>query len=106
MMGGYAKMQKMLKQMQKMQEEIEKVQEAVKERTVEATSGGGAVRVVVTGGLEVKEIRIDPSAMDPEDPELLADMLVAAVNEALREAQELASQELKKVTGLNFPGML
>ena len=84
-------MQQMLKQVQKMQAEMARAQEELAAAEVQASAGGGMVSVRVTGGLVVKEIRIDPAAIDPEDPELLADMVLAAVNEALRSAQELAA---------------
>jgi nucleoid-associated protein EbfC len=98
-------MQQMLKQVQKMQQDMAAAQEALKDETVEASAGGGMVSVVVTGDLQVKEIRIDPQAIDPEDPELLSDMVLAAVNEALRSAQELAARKLGGVTG-GIEGML
>src|SRR5207302_3964988 len=82
-------MQQMLKQVQKMQADMAAAQEALKDERVEASAGGGMVSVVVSGDLEVKEIRIDPEAIDPDDPELLSDMVLAAVNEGLRSAQEL-----------------
>src|SRR5205085_686807 len=74
-------MQQMLKQVQKMQQDMAAAQEALKSETVEASAGGGMVSVVVSGDLQVKEIRIDPEAIDPEDPELLSDMVLAAINE-------------------------
>jgi nucleoid-associated protein EbfC len=98
-------MQQMLKQVQKMQQDMAAAQEALKSERVEASAGGGMVSVVVSGDLQVKEIRIDPEAIDPEDPELLSDMVLAAVNEALRSAQELAARKLGGVTG-GIEGML
>ncbi len=102
-------MQQMLKQVQKMQQEMVAAQEALKDERVEASAGGGMVTVVVTGDLQVKEIRIDPEAIDPEDAEVLEDMVTAAVNEALRAAQELAQSKLGDVSGglkgLGLPGM-
>ena len=92
-------MQQMLKQVQKMQAEMARAQEELAAAEVEASAGGGMVTVRVTGALVVKEIRIDPAAIDPDDPELLADMVLAAVNEALRKAQELAERKLGGVTG-------
>ena len=92
-------MQQMLKQVQKMQQDMEAAQAALKDERVEASAGGGMVSVVVSGDLQVKEIRIDPEAIDPEDPELLSDMVLAAVNEGLRSAQELAARKLGGVTG-------
>ncbi len=92
-------MQQMLKQVQKMQADMARAQEELGAAEVEASAGGGMVTVRVTGALVVKEIRIDPAAIDPDDPELLADMVLAAVNEALRAAQELAAQKMGGATG-------
>ncbi|MEA2208431.1 MAG: nucleoid-associated protein EbfC [Solirubrobacteraceae bacterium] len=92
-------MQQMLQQVQKMQQEMEAAQEQLKDEIVEASAGGGMVTVRVTGDLEIKSITIDPQAVDPEDVELLQDMIMAAVNEALRSAQELASSKLGGIAG-------
>lgn len=98
-------MQQMLKQVQKMQAEMMAAQEQLKDEVVEASAGGGMVTVKVSGDLEVKSIAIDPEAVDPEDVELLQDMVLAAVNEGLRAAQELASKKLGGITGgLGGPG--
>ena len=88
-----------MKQAQQMQTEMAKAQEELKSEVVEASAGGGTVTVKVTGDLEVREVKIDPDAVDPEDVELLQDMVLAAVNEALRSAQELASSRLGAATG-------
>lgn len=96
--GGFNPNQ-MMKQVQKMQAEMERIQEELGNKTVEATAGGGMVRVVATGKQEIKEIVIAPEAVDPEDVEMLQDTIVAAVNEALRKAGELAQQDMAKVTG-------
>jgi nucleoid-associated protein EbfC len=90
---------KMLKQVQQMQTEMAKAQEALKDEVVEASAGGGMVTVKVTGDLEVKEIRINPDAVDPEDVELLSDMVLAAVNEALRQAVELQAKAMEGAGG-------
>ena len=92
-------MQQMLQQVQKMQQDMEAAQEELKNEIVEASAGGGMVTVRVAGDLDVKEVKIDPSAVDPEDVEILADMVLAAVNEALRMAQELAASKLGGATG-------
>jgi DNA-binding YbaB/EbfC family protein len=98
-------MQQMLKQVQKMQAEMMAAQEQLKDEVVEASAGGGMVTVKVSGDLDVKAIVIDPEAVDPEDVELLQDMVLAAVNEGLRAAQELASKKLGGITGgLGGPG--
>jgi nucleoid-associated protein EbfC len=100
-------MQNMLKQVQKMQQDMMAAQEALKDEVVEASAGGGMVTVKVSGDLVVKDIRIDPEAVDPDDVELLQDMVLAATNEALRAAQELAAEKLGAVTGgLGGPGGL
>lgn len=96
----------MLRQVQKMQADMAKAQEALKSETVDASAGGGMVNVVVSGDLVVKSIEIDPEAIDPDDPELLSDLLLAAVNEGVRKAQELQAQRLGAVTGGMDPGSL
>ena len=98
--------QKMLKQVQDMQKEMAKAQEELALETVEASAGGGAVTVVVTGALEVREVRIDPGAVDPDDVEMLQDLVTAATNEALRAAQALAQQKLGGATaGVDLPNI-
>ena len=92
-------MQQMLKQVQKMQADMANAQEELKTATVDASAGGGMVTVTVTGDLAIKSITIDPEAIDPEDPELLQDMVLAAVNEGLRSAQELPAQKMGRLTG-------
>jgi len=108
---------KMLKQVQEMQAEMMKAQEALKDEIVEASAGGGMVTVKITGALELQEIKIDPGALsvsagaeiDADDVEMLQDMVLAAVNEALRSAQELAGRRLGGLTGglgdLGLPGL-
>jgi nucleoid-associated protein EbfC len=98
-MAQQPNMQQLLKQAQKMQQEMLAAQESLKDEVVEASAGGGMVTVKVTGDLEIKAITIDPQAVDPEDVELLQDMVLAAVNEALRSAQELASSKLGGIAG-------
>jgi nucleoid-associated protein EbfC len=92
-------MQQMLQQVQRMQQEMAAVQEQLKNETVEASAGGGMVTVTVSGDLEVRAVRIDPAAVDPEDVEILAEIVLGAVNEALRKAQELAAKRLGGATG-------
>jgi DNA-binding YbaB/EbfC family protein len=99
-------MNKMLQQVQQMQAEMAKVQEELANETVEASAGGGMVTVTATGALEIKEIKISPEAIDPDDPELLADMVLAAVNEALRSAQSLAQSKLGGAAGMGDLGSL
>ncbi len=92
-------MNQMLKQVQKMQADMMKAQEALANETIQASAGGGMVTVTITGDLSVKDITIDPEAIDPEDAELLQDMVLAAVNEAIRQAQELAATRMGGLTG-------
>jgi DNA-binding YbaB/EbfC family protein len=92
-------MQQMMQQVQKMQHDMEVAQEQLKHETVEASAGGGMVTVTVSGDLEIKAVKIDPAAVDPEDVEMLSDLVLAAVNEALRAAQELAAKKLGATTG-------
>jgi DNA-binding YbaB/EbfC family protein len=104
--------QQTLQQLQKLQQAMEVAQEELKDEVVEASAGGGMVKAAVSGALELKSITIDPSAVDPQDVELLADMVLAAVNEALRKAQELAAGklggagvDLGDLGGLGLPGL-
>ena len=100
---------KMMKQIQEMQRKMAQAQEELAVETVEASAGGGIITVVVTGALEVKEVHIKPEAVDPDDVEMLQDLVVAATNEALRAAQDLASSKLGGATGgldlPNIPGL-
>ena len=96
-----------MKQAQKMQAKMAQVQEDLKNEELEASAGGGTVKVQITGDLIVKSITIDPSAVDPDDVELLQDMTTAAVNEAIRSAQELQQRRMGEVTGgMNLPGLM
>ncbi|MHB1362256.1 MAG: YbaB/EbfC family nucleoid-associated protein [Thermoleophilia bacterium] len=98
---------KMMKQVQEMQKQMVKAQEELANQEVEASAGGGMVTVVATGDLKIKSIKIDPGAVDPDDVEMLEDMALAATNEALRSAQELASSRMNGLTGgLNIPGLM
>jgi nucleoid-associated protein EbfC len=102
-------MNKMLQQVQDMQAQMARAQEELGKETVEASAGGGMVTVKATGTLQITEIKISPEAIDPDDPELLADMVLAAVNEALRSAQSLAESKLGGalggLKGLGLPGL-
>lgn len=103
-------MGKMMKQVQRMQADMARVQEELAASTVEASAGGGAVKVVMTGDMRVESVIFDPGAIDPDDVEMLQDMVAAAVNEALRAAQELAAEKMGAVTGgmggLGLPGLM
>ncbi|MDA8234470.1 MAG: YbaB/EbfC family nucleoid-associated protein [Clostridia bacterium] len=103
MMGN---MNKMMKQVQKMQADMAKMQEEVALKTVEGTAGGGVIKVVANGKQEVLSVEIKPEAVDPDDVEMLQDMILAAVNDALRKSQEMVAQEMGKITGgLKIPGL-
>lgn len=97
----------MMKQAQKMQAKMATMQEELKNERLDASAGGGMVRVVITGDLQIKEIHIDPAAVDPDDVEMLQDMVAAATNEAIRSAQELAARRMNDITGgMNIPGLM
>lgn len=102
-LGGGFDMNKMMKQVEKAQVEVKRLQEEAGGRTVEATSGGGMVRVTVNGKLEVLNIEIKPEVVDPEDIEMLQDLIVAGVNEGLKKAQELMNEEMAKI---KIPGLM
>lgn len=98
---------KMMKQVQQAQAKMAAVQEELADELVEASAGGGMVKVVMTGDMQVKSVKIDPTAVDPTDVELLEDMVVAAVGEAVRAAQEVAATKMSAVTGgINIPGLM
>ena len=100
-----ANMQKMMKQMQQMQTKMAKLQEELAQTPVEATVGGGVVRVVVNGANELLEVEIKPEVLDPEDPEMVQDLIIAAVNEAMRKAQDMSTEQMNKLTaGMKLPG--
>ncbi|MBQ3106311.1 MAG: YbaB/EbfC family nucleoid-associated protein [Eggerthellaceae bacterium] len=100
-------MKKMMKQAQKMQLELARAQEEIKEMTFEATAGGGMVKVVARGDNSIQSIAVDPQAVDPEDVEMLEDMVLAAVNEALRGVAAMGEQRLASATGgMNIPGLM
>lgn len=95
-----------MKQAQKMQQQIAKIQEEAASKTVEASSGGGMVTVVANGRQQILSIRISPEVVDPQDVEMLQDLVVAAVNEALKKAQEMVAEEMSRITGgLPIPGL-
>jgi len=97
-------MNKMMKQLQKAQAEMSKLQEELSEKTVESSSGGGAVRVVANGQKQLVSLQIDPEAMDEDNREMLEDMIIAAVNEAFNRVDEMVSSEMQKLTGgMNLP---
>ena len=108
-MAARLDMNKLLQQAQQMQAQMARVQEELASESVEASAGGGMVRVKATGAGEIVEVKIDPKAIDPDDPELLEDMVLAAVNEAIRSSQSMAQSRLGALTGglggLGLPGL-
>jgi DNA-binding YbaB/EbfC family protein len=98
-------MNKLLEQVQQMQAQMQQAQEELAKETVEATAGGGMVTVKANGTMQITEIKIDPKAIDPDDPELLADMILAAVNEAVRSAQSLMESRLGGLAGGALGGL-
>ena len=99
-------MQQMMKQARKMQEQMVAMQEQLATKTVEASAGGGMVKVSVNGNMQLESVTIDPDALDPEDVEMLQDMIVAAANEAMRGMGDIANREMGAITGgMNIPGM-
>jgi DNA-binding YbaB/EbfC family protein len=106
MRGGNGNMNNMMKQMKKMQEQMMKAQEELKDQTVQGSAGGGVVTVTVNGHKEVKDIQIKPEAVDPDDVEMLQDLVLAAVNDALKQVDEVANKQMGKLTGgMNIPGL-
>ena len=104
--GGAQNMQSMIKQAQKMQEEMEKTQEELNGKEYTTSSGGGMVECTINGKKEIVSLNIKPEAVDPEDVEILQDMIVGAVNEAIRMVEEIHSSEMEKITnGLSLPGI-
>ena len=104
--GAGGNMNDMVRQAQKMQENMAKVQEELDAREYQITAGGGAIEITIGGNKIVKSLKIKPEVVDPEDVEMLEDLIVAAVNEAIRKVEETSSGEMEKVTGgMNIPGM-
>lgn len=103
---SFGNVNKMMKQVQKMQKDMARLETELAERTVEATAGGGMVRVVCTGKQEIKAVILEREVVDPDDVEMLQDLIVAAINESLRSSLELAREEMNKITGgLSLPSM-
>ncbi|MBS4539562.1 YbaB/EbfC family nucleoid-associated protein [Clostridium sp. D2Q-11] len=104
---GMGNMGGMMKQMQQMQKKMAKMQAELEEKEVEASAGGGAITVKVNGKKEVLSVNIDEAVVDPDDVEMLEDLILAATNEALRKAEEMVTSEMSKVTGgMNIPGLM
>ena len=103
---GMGNMQQLQRQMQKLQQQMAETQEDLEARTYEATSGGGMVTAVVSGKKQLVSLSIKPEAVDPDDVEMLQDLIIAAVNEAIKQAEETTEKEMGKLTGgLNVPGL-
>ncbi|KAB3530297.1 YbaB/EbfC family nucleoid-associated protein [Alkaliphilus pronyensis] len=106
-MGGMSNMNNMMKQVQKMQKQMEELQEELYQRELETSAGGGAITVKINGKKELLAISIKPEVIDPDDAEMLQDLIMAAINEAIRSAEEMVSKEMSKVTGnMGLPGGL
>ena len=105
-MKGMPNMGQIMKQAQKFQTKMAKLQEELSERTVEASAGGGMVVVVANGGQDVLSVKIDPEVVDPDDVEMLQDLIMAAVNDALNKAKAMMNEEIGQLTkGMNIPGV-
>lgn len=103
-MGNMGNMAGMMKKVQKMQNEMKKMQDELKRKTVDVTAGGGAVKIVMNGEKQVQSLKIDPAAVDPEDVEMLQDLISAAFNEATKKVDEMMASEMGKLTsGLGLP---
>lgn len=106
-MPGGMNMNNLMKQVQKMQKQMEDAQQQLESKELEVTSGGGAVKILITGKKEVKKIQISPDVVDPEDIEMLEDLILTAINEAIRQADESSTAEMSKITGgMNLPNGL
>lgn len=104
--GGGQNMNSMIKQAKKVQEQIAKMQEELQERVLETSAGGGAITIKINGKQQILEIKINPEAADPEDIEMLEDLIMAAVNDAIKQSQDMVSGEMSKITGgFNIPGL-
>lgn len=103
--GCSMNMNNIMKQAQKMQKQITQMQEELEKRTLETSSGGGAIKVIISGKKQIKEISIDESVVDPNDIEMLQDLVMSAVNEAIRQADDMHQSEMAKITGGGIPGM-
>ncbi|MCL2169316.1 MAG: YbaB/EbfC family nucleoid-associated protein [Defluviitaleaceae bacterium] len=108
-MGGMPpNMNQLMKQAQKMQKNMEEAQAALEEKTLEVSAGGGVVKITITGKKEIQDLVIDPAAVDPEDVEMLQDLLISAINEAIRQADDMVQKEMGKFmpSGMGLPGGL
>lgn len=99
MFGNKAQMAGMMKKVKKMQDDMQKMQAELKSKTTEVTAGGGAIRLVMNGEKQITELVISPEVIDPNDPEMLEDLVTASVNEAVRKIDDMATQEVNRITG-------
>jgi len=106
MPGGGMNMQQMIKQAQKMQKQMAEMQEDLVNKTLEVSAGGGAIKVTINGEKQITDLTISPDVVDPDDVEMLQDLVISAVNEAIRQMDEAAGAQMAKITGgMNLPGM-
>ena len=106
MPGGGMNMNQLMKQAQKMQQQMAEMQEELANKTLEVSSGGGAIKVTINGEKKILDLTISPDVVDPDDVEMLQDLVISAVNEAIRQIEESANSQMSKLTGgLNLPGM-
>ena len=106
MPGGMGNMNNLMKQAQKMQRQMEEMQQDLENKTLEVSAGGGAVKVTVSGDKQIKDLVISPDVVDPDDVEMLQDLIMSAVNEAMRQMEESVSSQMSKITGgMNIPGL-
>ena len=105
-MGGGMNMQQMMKQAQKMQRQMEEMQKNLAEKTMDVSAGGGAIKITINGEKQITALTISPDVVDPEDVEMLQDLVISAVNEAFRQMDEAVSSQMSSITGgLNMPGL-
>ena len=104
--GGPSNMNSMIKQAQKMQEDMQRAQEELEQKEFPVSVGGGAVEAVISGKKEIKSLTIKPEVVDPEDVEMLQDLIISAVNEGLRQVEEVSADKMSQITGgMNIPGL-
>ncbi len=105
-MPGGMNMNSLMKQAQKMQESMAKAQEELEKKELEVTAGGGAIKIKINGKKEIQDIELSPDVVDPDDIEMLQDLIISAVNEAIRQVEEMSNNEMGKLTGgMGMPGM-
>ena len=106
MPGGGMNMQQLMKQAQKMQKQMEEMQENMSSKSLEVSAGGGAIKVTINGEKQITDLKISPDVVDPDDVEMLQDLVISAVNEAIRQIEDASSSQMSKITGgMNMPGL-